>query len=104
PMGEGERHARFRLQSGARSALGVAFGVNGELAAARLAEPLDVSLRLELNEWNGMVEPRVVLGELYPASSAMESGEPAHPTDEEWWRRLDAEREAPLGDWPPTLV
>ena len=33
PMGEGDKHARFRLQSGPRSALGVAFGVNGELRA-----------------------------------------------------------------------
>ena len=31
PMGEGDKHARFRLESGSRSALGVAFGVNGEL-------------------------------------------------------------------------
>jgi single-stranded-DNA-specific exonuclease len=104
PMGEGDRHARFRLKSGARSALGVAFGVNGELGAARLAEPVDVSVRLELNEWNGTVEPRVVLGELYPANSIMEPQEHPHPTDEEWWRRLDAEREAPLCDWPPAPV
>ena len=104
PMGEGERHARFRLQSGSRSALGVAFGVNGELGAAWLAEPVDVSLRLELNEWKGTVEPRVVLGELYPEGLAVEPQEPRRPTDEEWWRRLDAEREAPLGNWPPPLV
>ena len=25
-------------------------------------------MKLELNEWNGAVEPRVVLGELYPRS------------------------------------
>ncbi|TMK71300.1 MAG: single-stranded-DNA-specific exonuclease RecJ [Actinobacteria bacterium] len=80
PMGEGERHARFRLQSGSRSALGVAFGVNGELGAAELADPVDVSVKLELNEWHGAVEPRVVLGELYPAGSAMEAKEPRYPT------------------------
>ena len=39
PMGDGDRHARFRLQSGSRSALGVAFGVNGELSRPELAEP-----------------------------------------------------------------
>ena len=66
PMGEGDKHARFRLRSGSRNALGVAFGVNGGLEAPELADPLDVSLKLELNEWNGAVEPRVVLGELYP--------------------------------------
>jgi single-stranded-DNA-specific exonuclease len=103
-MGEGERHARFRLQSGSRSALGVAFGVNGELGAAELADPVDVSVKLELNEWNGAVEPRVVLGELYPGGSAVEAKEPQYPTNEEWWHRLDAEREAPLDDWPPRQV
>ena len=80
PMGEADRHARFRLQSGSRSALGVAFGVNGELKAAELADPLDVSVKLELNEWNGAVEPRVVLGELYPGGSA-DAGEGAPVSD-----------------------
>jgi single-stranded-DNA-specific exonuclease len=104
PMGEGDRHARFRLESGARSALGVAFGVNGELAAAELEDPLDVSVKLELNEWNGAVAPRVVLGELYPEASAAPE-EPPYPSEAEWWRRLAAEREAALDDWPPrTLV
>ena len=37
PMGEGERHARFSLRSGSRRALGVAFGVDGELDAASRA-------------------------------------------------------------------
>ncbi len=104
PMGEGERHARFRLQSGSRSALGVAFGVNGELARAADADPMDVSLKLELNEWNGAVEPRVVLRELYPRRPGAEAGEPPYPDEEEWWRRLDAEREVPLDDWPPRPV
>jgi single-stranded-DNA-specific exonuclease len=104
PMGEGDRHARFRLQSGSRSALGVAFGVNGELGAPELADPVDVSLKLELNEWNGAVEPRVVLGELYRGGPA-EAEERPYPTDREWWRRLDAEREARLDDWPaPQIV
>ena len=82
----------------------MAFGVNGELGAAELADPLDVSVKLELNEWNGAVEPRVVLGELYPGGSAHEAESPPYPTPEEWWRRLDAEREAPLGDWPPRHI
>ena len=101
PMGKAETHARFRLQSGSRSALGVAFGVNGDLAAAQLADPLDVSVKLELNEWNGMVEPRVVLGDLYPERSRETPSEPPPPSDDEWWRRLEAERAAPLDEWPP---
>jgi single-stranded-DNA-specific exonuclease len=101
PMGEGDKHARFRLRSGPGSALGVAFGVNGDLSRAAGAEPLDVSLKLELNEWNGTVEPRVVLGELYPPVPPAEGGEPPYPDEKEWWRRLDAERQAPLDAWPP---
>jgi single-stranded-DNA-specific exonuclease len=104
PMGDGDRHARFRLQSGSRSALGVAFGINGELSGPELDDPVDVSLKLELNEWNGAVEPRVVLGELYPGGPAAEAKERTYPTDREWWRRLDAAREAPLDDWPPRQI
>src|SRR5690606_34980972 len=57
PMGEGERHARFSLASGRARAAGVAFRVNGSLAAVA-QRPVDVSLRLELNNWNGAVSPR----------------------------------------------
>ena len=100
-MGEAERHARFRLESGSRRALGVAFGVNGELTAAELAEPLDVSVELEVNEWNGAVEPRVVLGELYPGGSARRGEAPAVSGRRGVVAQARAEREAPLGDWPP---
>jgi single-stranded-DNA-specific exonuclease len=132
PMGEGGRHARFSLKCGARGALGVAFGVNGELEAAA-SEPHDVSVRLELNEWNGAVTPRVVLNEIYPlkpdhevhpsgaggdsverlpriagpslhssAPSDLGDGVPGAPDEAEFWRRLDAELTADLADWPPT--
>jgi single-stranded-DNA-specific exonuclease len=107
PMGEGERHARFSLRSGPRRALGVAFGLNGEVEAAA-DEPLDVSVRLELNEWNGAVEPRVVLGDLYREdgsedgleASAQEGGVPVP----EFGQRLEAELAAELDDWPPCDV
>jgi single-stranded-DNA-specific exonuclease len=132
PMGEGGRHARFSLRCGARGALGVAFGVNGELEAAA-AEPHDVSVRLELNEWNGAVTPRVVLNEIYPpepdrelqpsraggdpvevlpriagqalhssAPSGSDCGAPGAPDEAEFWRRFDVERAADLAEWPPT--
>ncbi len=101
PMGEGARHARFRLQSGARSALGVAFGVDGRLAESRIAEPLHVSLRLELNEWQGAVSPRVVLGELYADAAEPSPVSVVFPDRAEWSARLQAEREAPLDRWPP---
>ncbi len=77
PMGEGDRHARFSLRSGGRRARGVAFGVGATLEQVGAAGPLDVSVRLELNEWNGSIEPRVVLGRLYPVPEA--SANPAAP-------------------------
>ena len=101
PMGDGDKHARFRLESGPRNALGVAFGVNSDLAGPRVATPLDVSLRLELNEWQGAVAPRVVLGELYPESADPAPAETRCPGEEEWMHRLDAERETSLDRWPP---
>lgn len=104
PMGEGDRHARFSLRSGGHSALGVAFGVEGSLASAAATGPCDVSLRLELNEWNGAVSPRVVLGELYrPPDEEPARGQPgpAEIGAEEFWRRHDAEADLELGHWPP---
>jgi len=56
PMGEG-KHVRFTLQSGGAGSRAVAFGMS------RVDEdgPVDALVDLELNEWNGSVEPRVRL-------------------------------------------
>src|SRR4051794_37679842 len=103
PMGQAERHARFTLASGSRRALGVAFGVNGELGAAAAAEdPLDVSIGLEVNHWNGAVEPRVVLGRIYePPARTTPTDELPRPGDEEWWARVEVELERDP-EAPPT--
>ncbi len=92
-MGEG-KHARFSLHSGAHRALGVAFGRSS--LGVEEDDPVDAAVRLEVNHWNGSVEPRVVLRELYPLADAAAEGErlPLHPCgceDEEWWRRFEAE-------------
>ena len=93
-MGEG-KHARFSLHSGAHRALGVAFG------RARLGveedDPVDATVRLEVNRWNGSVEPRVVLRELYPRRVR----ENEEDTDEHWWERCERELAADPTDWPP---
>ena len=104
PMGDGERHARFRLESGAHSAVGVAFGVNGELSAANRTDRVDVSVKLELNEWNGAVEPRVVLSELYRGSVEAAPARSPRPGEEEWWRRVAVERGAKLKPWPSPML
>ena len=59
PMGEG-RHVRFNLSSGAASARAVAFGCDGRLPVAD-GEPVQATFTLEINEWNGVCEPRLVL-------------------------------------------
>lgn len=102
PMGEEGRHARFSLQSGARRALGVAFGVNGDLDRAAAAGPIDIAVKLELNHWNGSVEPRVVLREVYePAPEAEADACCTAPAGaEEWWTRFDAEMDCELSGEP----
>ncbi|HET7122291.1 MAG TPA: single-stranded-DNA-specific exonuclease RecJ [Solirubrobacterales bacterium] len=99
PMGEG-KHARFSLRSGSHRALGVAFGRSG--LGVEEEDLLDATVRLEVNHWNGSVEPRVVLRELYPLEeSPAEEGQPAivHSCagdETQWWARFEAELAAPL--------
>lgn len=82
PMGEEERHSRFVLRAGTGQVRGVAFGVGSTLAKRAGSSPADVSIRLELNEWNGATEPRAVLGTVY---------EPPEPAPEHAWRASDEE-------------
>src|SRR5919201_4836554 len=60
-MGDEGQHCRFTLSSSGIRARGVAFrtAVAGIVECGE--ERRDVALRLELNRWNGVVEPRVVL-------------------------------------------
>ncbi|HWN74041.1 MAG TPA: DHHA1 domain-containing protein [Solirubrobacterales bacterium] len=98
-MGEG-KHARFSLRSGSHRALGVAFGRSS--LGVEDEDWLDATVRLEVNHWNGSVEPRVVLRELYPLEeSATDEEKPTPPhsctcEESDWWRRFEAELAAPL--------
>jgi single-stranded-DNA-specific exonuclease len=90
-MGEG-KHARFSLHSGAHRALGVAFG-RPSLGVGE-DDLVDVAVRLEVNQWNGAVEPQVILRELYRREreeSALEA--------EAWWQRFERELARDPGDW-----
>lgn len=97
-MGGEGKHARFSIHSGSHRALGVAFG-RSDLGVGE-EDRVDAAVRLEVNHWNGSVEPRVVLRELYPLEQAEE---PAGPhacacAVAEWWERFEAElREPPFG-------
>jgi single-stranded-DNA-specific exonuclease len=87
PMGEG-KHLRFSLHSGGHRALGVAFGRTG--LGVGEDEAVDAAVRLEVNRWNGSVEPRLLLRELYPV------GRPCSCPEEEWWGRFERELRLPL--------
>ncbi|HEX6665884.1 MAG TPA: single-stranded-DNA-specific exonuclease RecJ [Solirubrobacterales bacterium] len=97
-MGEG-KHARFSLHSGSHRALGVAFG-RSSLGVGD-GEPVDASVRLEVNHWNGSVEPRLVLRELYPLEDKEDEAPPAAHSceceDTEWWARFETELARDLG-------
>jgi single-stranded-DNA-specific exonuclease len=96
PMGKG-KHARFNLHSGAHRALGVAFGRSS--LGVREEESVDAAVKLEINHWNGSVEPRIVLRELYP-----HRGSPGEEEDElsgSWRSEFEAELLADPAAWPP---
>jgi single-stranded-DNA-specific exonuclease len=98
-MGEG-KHARFSLHSDSHRALGVAFGRSS--LGVEDEDLLDASVRLEVNHWNGSIEPRVVLKELYPLEEPGTDEEaPTLPhacsSDEpEWWARFETELATPV--------
>ena len=65
-MGEGDRHVRFTVASGAATARAVAFGTS----TVDCENPLDATFTLELNEYNGSVEPRLLLRDARPSAPA----------------------------------
>jgi single-stranded-DNA-specific exonuclease len=90
-MGEEGKHSRFSLHSGSHRALGVAFGRTS--FGVDDDDMLDAAVRLEVNHWNGAVEPRVVLREVYRLDEAPDAVSP-HPCkcgEAEWWARFEAE-------------
>jgi single-stranded-DNA-specific exonuclease len=90
-MGEEGKHARFSLHSGSHCALGVSFGRS--TFGVDDDDMLDAAVRLEVNHWNGAVEPRVVLREVYPLEVDPDALSP-HPCEcdeAEWWARFEAE-------------
>ncbi len=96
PMGEEGKHARFSLHSGSHRALGVSFG-RSNLGVGE-DDAVDAAVRLEVNRWNGSIEPRVVLNEIYPCGEDVEAAE--RDASERWWERFEAELSADLP--PPT--
>ena len=100
PMGQEGKHSRFNLHSGAHRALGVAFGRSKLGVGAE--DTVDAAVRLEVNHWNGAVEPRVVLRELYPHEAAQGEPDGAAEAEADWWERFEDELAADPAAWPPS--
>jgi single-stranded-DNA-specific exonuclease len=71
PMGEG-RHARFTVRSRGARARAVAFGGGATLPVAE-GEPVEATFKLEVNEFNGVSEPRLVLRHARAAAPAVQA-------------------------------
>ncbi|HEX4435532.1 MAG TPA: single-stranded-DNA-specific exonuclease RecJ [Solirubrobacteraceae bacterium] len=67
PMGEG-RHLRFTVDSAGIKARGVSFGQGSRLPVPE-GETVRATFALEVNEWNGIVEPRLRLRHAEPPTT-----------------------------------
>ncbi len=63
------RHVAFTLHAGGARSRCVQFGAGSRLPAEP-DEPIDAAVRLEINRWNGSVEPRLVIKHARPARPA----------------------------------
>jgi hypothetical protein len=71
PMGEG-KHVRFTVESRGARARAVAFGGGGALPVEEGAAA-EATFTLEVNEWGGVSEPRLVLRQARPAEQPIEA-------------------------------
>src|SRR4051812_1191404 len=69
-MGDEGQHSRFTLAGGGARARTLAFRTAAGSLVGLEEGPCDAAVRLELGEWNGLVEPRVVLRALCPTEPA----------------------------------
>jgi single-stranded-DNA-specific exonuclease len=74
PMGEG-KHVRFTVESHGARARAVAFGTGGRLPVDDGA-PAEATFTLEINDWKGVSEPRLVLRQARPAQGVDAEDEP----------------------------
>jgi len=89
-MGEG-KHVRFTVRSGGARARAVAFGTGGRLPPGCADGPVDATFGLSAGEWNGTVEPRLVLRRALACRPApIVCAEAEGPYLEAVWRELGA--------------
>jgi single-stranded-DNA-specific exonuclease len=75
PMGEG-KHVRFSVESDGVRARAVAFGCGGRLDVPD-GEPAQATFALEVNEWNGISQPRLLLRQVAAQALAPAGEDPA---------------------------
>jgi single-stranded-DNA-specific exonuclease len=87
PMGGG-RHVRFNVTSGGLRSRAVGFGISpGSGALAGNGVRHDLAARLEANEWQGAVEPRLIVRSLHPLEDDVECSTcTCDDDDAEWWK------------------
>ena len=85
PMGEDGQHASFTLVGGGSRARTVAFRTAARTLPASGDERHDAAVRLELNEWKGTIEPRLLLRSLSPAAPVA-----VEPVEGELWEAFRA--------------
>jgi single-stranded-DNA-specific exonuclease len=94
-MGEG-KHVRFTVEAGGVKARAVAFGTSKLPDEA--ADGVDATFGLELNHWQGSVEPRLVLRR---AQAPTPAGITVIGEDDDWGDAVRAEAQAaPAVGWP----
>lgn len=79
-MGDG-KHARFTVQSRGARARAVAFGTGGKLPVDD-GQPVEATFTLEVNEWRGVSEPRLVLRQAIAAPTPIEAARLGQSADE----------------------
>src|SRR3954471_23518194 len=97
PMGEDKQHARLTISSGGAKARTVAFRTTAAALAKAGTDPHHVAVSLEANEWNGTVEPRLILKAVCPPNR----GECAVIGERPLWEELEAELDADPSEWAP---
>ena len=93
PMGAEQQHASFTLAGGGARARTVAFRTAARTLPSSGDERHDAAVRLELNHWQGTVEPRLVLRTLCPT----EPGRLVMPAEERFWDAFAETAPTPAG-------
>ena len=94
-MGEDKQHARLTISSGGARARTVAFRTTAAALAKAGEKPHHVAVALEVNEWNGTVEPRLVLKAVCPPNR----GDCVVLGERDTWEELEAELDANPAAW-----